>query len=133
MKYFILLVTILISTIKSYSQDTTKIIIELDPPVEEVEVEPQFPGGTNAMNVFIQKNVVYPDSAKIKNEQGTIYVQFEVDTVGSISNIKVLKGVSPLIDTEAIRVIKVMPNWIPAQRAGQAVRSRYVLPIRFKL
>ena len=83
--------------------------------------------------VFIQSNMVYPDSARVLNEQGVVYVQFIINTDGSISDATVIRGAGRFIDAEAIRLIKLMPNWIPGTQNGKAVRVRYTLPINFRL
>jgi TonB family protein len=96
---------------------------------------PRFPGGTIAMNNFIASNVIYPDSAKSNGINGTCYISFTINTDGSISNVKVLRGVSGCseCDKEAVRVIKLMPAFIPASKNGQAIRVQYNLPINFRL
>jgi len=97
------------------------------------EVDPQFPGGESAMIKFIQENVTYPELSREMGEQGTVYVQFVVNTDGSIQNVRVLKGVSELLDKEAVRVIKKMPNWSPGKQNGEPIRVRYQIPIRFSI
>jgi protein TonB len=117
---------------------------ELPPPVEEekiidepiqdfVEVDPAFPGGEAAMVQFIQKNVVYPELSREMGEQGTVYVQFVVNSDGSIQDVVVLKGVSEQLNKEAVRVVKKMPNWSPGEQAGKKVRVRYQIPIKFTI
>lgn len=109
------------------------------PPTDEsdvsdfAEVDPEFPGGESAMIKFIQENVTYPEMSREMGEQGTVYVQFVVNTDGSIQNVKVLKGVSELLDKEAVRVIKKMPNWSPGKQNGEPIRVRYQIPIRFSI
>jgi protein TonB len=109
------------------------------PPTDEsdvsdfAEVDPEFPGGESAMIKFIQENVTYPEMSREMGEQGTVYVQFVVNTDGSIQNVKVLKGVSELLDKEAVRVIKKMPNWSPGKQNGEPIRVRYQIPINFKI
>lgn len=117
---------------------------ELPPPVEDVkiveepiqdfvEVDPAFPGGEAAMIQFIQKNVQYPELSREMGEQGIVYVQFVVNSDGSIQDVVVLKGVSDLLDKEAVRVVKKMPNWSPGEQAGKKVRVRYQIPIKFTI
>ncbi|MBK6525428.1 MAG: energy transducer TonB [Crocinitomicaceae bacterium] len=117
---------------------------ELPPPVEEekiidepiqdfVEVDPAFPGGEAAMIKFIQQNVVYPELSREMGEQGTVYVQFVVNSDGSIQDVVVLKGVSEQLNKEAVRVVKKMPNWSPGEQAGKKVRVRYQIPIKFTI
>ena len=77
------------------------------------EVNPEFPGGEEAMGLFIKENFEYPQIAVEMGEQGTVYVEFVVNKDGSIVSEKVVKGVSPSIDKEALRVVKKMPKWKP--------------------
>lgn len=97
------------------------------------EVEPSFPGGQEAMVRWIQSNVIYPDSALAKNEQGTVYVKFVVNKDGSIEQVSIRKGVSEAIDNEALRVVKSMPNWTPGLEDGKPVRVFFTIPIAFRL
>jgi protein TonB len=97
------------------------------------EVEPSFPGGPEALNKWIQANVVYPESALTKNEQGFVYVKFVVNRDGSIEQVSIRKGVSEALDKEALRVVKSMPNWTPGEQEGKPVRVSYTLPISFRL
>lgn len=98
-----------------------------------VEKTPEFPGGTNTMFDFIRKNVKYPESAKEKGIEGRVYVNFVIDKDGSISDIKVLRGLCKEIDEEAVRVVKAMPKWNPGMQDGEPVRVQYTLPFYFKI
>ena len=104
-----------------------------DNAVDFAEVEPQFPGGESEMVQFIQDNVTYPELSREMGEEGTVYVQFVVGTDGSIENVRVLKGVSELLDKEAVRVIKKMPKWTPGMQEGEPIRVRYQIPIKFSI
>ncbi|MBQ6083063.1 MAG: M56 family metallopeptidase [Bacteroidales bacterium] len=97
------------------------------------DVMPEYPGGTNAMFDFIRKNVKYPESAKEKGIEGRVYVNFVIDKDGSISDIKVLRGLCKEIDEEAVRVVKAMPKWNPGMQDGEPVRVQYTLPFYFKI
>jgi protein TonB len=92
-----------------------------------------FPGGAVAMMKFIQENINYPETSIEMNEQGRVYLQFVVEKDGSITNVKVDRGVSVDIDKEAKRVVKNMPKWKPAETKGRVVRYRCRLPINFQL
>jgi len=98
-----------------------------------VETMPKFPGGTGAMYRYIAESVKYPIASKNKGEQGRVFVNFVVEKDGSISHVKVLRGVSPLLDAEAVRIITNMPKWTPGMQKGEAVRVNYNLPIKFTL
>lgn len=82
---------------------------------------------------WITDNMVYPTEAKKQNIEGKVYTRFTVNKDGTISDIMILKTDNQLLDNEAIRIIKAMPKWIPAQIKKQAVRSYFSLPIVFKL
>ena len=89
--------------------------------------------GLSGMMVWINKNVRYPQTAIEMNEQGRVFLQFVVEKDGSITNIKVVRGVSSEIDKEALRVIQKMPKWTPGVSAGKPIRCRARLPINFRL
>ena len=112
------------------TQDTTF----MDKPIfEVVEKMPEFPGGRNACQKFITDNIKYPVEAKANKVQGTVYVKFVVNQDGTICDLKVLRGVAPSLDQEAIRIINSMPTWKPGMQRGIAVRVKYVMPILFDL
>ncbi|RED93172.1 M56 family metallopeptidase [Marinoscillum furvescens] len=98
-----------------------------------VEEQPEFPGGMTAYYEFLSEQMTYPTAAKEKGITGRVYVQFIVMPDGSLSDVKVVKGVDPLLDEEAIRVVKASPNFIPGKQRGKAVKVRMVLPIIFAL
>ena len=98
-----------------------------------VDVQPEYPGGINAMYDFIQKNLKYPESAKNKGIEGRVFVQFVVEKDGSLSSFQVLRGVSDDIDAEAVRVLKMMPKWKPGMMNGKPVRVHFTMPFKFQL
>lgn len=98
-----------------------------------VEQSPQFPGGDRAMLDFIKRNIVYPADARENGQSGKVMVQFVVMKDGSLKDAKVARGVSESLDKEALRVVSLMPRWIPGKQNGQAVNVRYMLPISFVL
>ena len=98
-----------------------------------VETMPSFPGGQTALVAYLQENLKYPQSARDNGIQGRVYVNFVVEKDGSISNVKVNRGIGGECDEEAVRVIKAMPKWIPGVQKGQTVRVSYMMPIVFKL
>ena len=112
------------------------------PPEEEeeeqvihirVEKMPEFPGGQDALNRYLVRNIKYPLLAQENGIQGRVVCQFVVNSDGSIVDISVVRGVEESLDKEAIRVIKSMPKWTPGRQGGKNVRVKYTLPIRFKL
>ncbi len=98
-----------------------------------VEEMPEFPGGMKGLMSFLNKNIKYPQEAKNNNEQGKVYVHFTIEKDGRISNAVVLRGVSPSLDAEALRVINNMPNWKPGMQRGMPARVGYNLPVKFSL
>lgn len=97
------------------------------------EQMPEFPGGATAMEHFISDNLTYPTEAKAKKIQGKVYIQFVVEKDGSIEHVKIRRGVHHLLDEEAIRIIKIMPDWKPGSMRGKTVRVRHTIPIVFAL
>ena len=94
---------------------------------------PEFPGGNGAVAEYVRENMKYPAIAKEKGTQGRVIVQFVVNRDGSIVDAKVLRGVDPYLDKEAIRVISSMPKWKPGMQRGKAVRVKYTVPVMFRL
>jgi len=97
----------------------------------KVDSYPKFPGGEEKRIKFISKNLKYPIEAQEKNIMGTVYVSFMVEPDGKLSNVKLNKGIGGGCDEEAIRVVKLMPNWLPAKVGSSNVRFQMILPIRF--
>ena len=98
-----------------------------------VEEMPKFPGGDEAMFKFIAENVKYPEKAKDENISGRVFISFVIEKDGSVSNVKVLRGIGGGCDEEAARVISSMPKWKPGKQKGEFVRVSYQIPIMFKL
>ena len=102
-------------------------------PVYKVEKRAQFPGGTKKLTEYLRNNLKYPEAAIDLAVEGTVLVSFIVRKDGSIDDVQAVRSVDPLLDKEAIRVVKSMPKWIPAQLNGKDVSSLFRLPISFKL
>lgn len=98
-----------------------------------VEEMPSFRGGDEAFRSYVDRSVNYPVIAQENGIEGTVFVFFVVDTDGSITNVKVAKGVDPALDKEALRVISSMPPWIPGRQNGISVKVSRTVPIGFKL
>jgi len=94
---------------------------------------PMFPGGERALMEFLKENVKYPPMAAKRKTQGRVVMTFVVDKTGKVSEIKVAKSVDIYLDTEAIRVCKLLPDFIPAKQNGEPVSVWFTLPITFKL
>ncbi len=115
-------------------------IAQPEPPKEEenkvfdvVEEQPSFPGGPAAMMQWLKDNIKYPVVAAENGIEGRVIVQFVVSKTGSISDVRVARGVDPSLDREAIRVVSSMPKWTPGKQNGTTVNVRYTLPVTFKL
>lgn len=104
-----------------------------DKVYEVAEVMPEFPGGQMELLKFLARNIKYPAESVQKKEEGRVQMGFIINKDGSVSDVRVLKGVSPALDAEAIRVIKSMPTWTPGKVKGEIVRISYTAPITFKL
>ena len=100
---------------------------------EWVQVKPSFPGGEEARLKWLNENINYPTAAAEAGIQGTVQVGFVVEKDGSISQVKILKGVHSMLDNEALRLVRGMPKWIPGKQNGNAVRAYFTQPIRFVL
>ncbi len=100
-----------------------------------VDEPASFPGGIDALRKFLAQNMIYPMKALEAEIQGKVYLRFVVDKEGTISNVKVVRGIpkSPECDAEAVRVVEKMPKWIPGKVNGKEVDSYYNLPLTFKL
>src|SRR5579862_2215651 len=99
----------------------------------EVEQTPTFPGGMAKFYNYLQNNLQYPASAKANNIRGKVFLSFVVEKDGAFTDIKVLRGISPDCDAEAIRLMKVCPKWRPGVRSGKPVRVAYSIPVTFSL
>ena len=111
-------------------------------PVEKVDSDgvylmpdqlPEFPGGIQAMMKFLSTNIKYPVEAQKKGISGRVIVQFVIMEDGILDQAKVIRGVDPLLDEEALRVVKSMPKWKPGMDRGEAVKVRFTAPIMFNL
>jgi TonB family protein len=106
---------------------------EEDTVYQIVEQMPQYTGGEQAMMKYVAENIKYPQAAKDKNISGRVFVGFVIEKDGSVSNVKVVRGIGGGCDEEAARVIKEMPKWKPGMQKGKPVRVNYMMPIFFKL
>ena len=100
---------------------------------DAVEQPPMFPGGQEAMMKWLSNNIRYPEAAQQNNVSGRVIVSFVVEKDGSVSDVKLAKGIDRDLDNEALRVVKRMPKWQPGKNNGVAVRTKFTLPVTFKL
>lgn len=100
---------------------------------QTVEEMPSFPGGEQKLTEYVAKNLKYPQIARETEIQGRVFVGFIIEHDGSVSNVKLLKGIGGGCDEEAMRVIKSLPKWNPGKQNGKTVRVSYQIPVFFKL
>ncbi|MCQ2208087.1 MAG: TonB family protein [Paludibacteraceae bacterium] len=118
----------------------------LDEPVQVVEEEDndnqiyikvqkkaEYPGGMNGLRTYLAKNLVYPKAARETGMQGTVIVQVTVEKNGTVTDVEVVRSIDPALDKEAVRVVKLMKGWSPAQNGTKNVRSKFKLPVAFKI
>lgn len=117
--------------------DIAMVIQSLEKETEEAEIfsivenMPQFPGGELALHRFIASTVKYPLIAMENGIQGKVYITFVVERDGSVSNVRIAKGVDSSLDNEALRVVNMLPKWKPGTQGGKTVRVSYNVPINF--
>lgn len=116
--------------LQTVASDSTKSSKLFGAAIEEMA---SFPGGSAALMQYIAQNLRYPNIQGDCNIQGRVIVGFTVNEDGTLSDIKVMKSISPTFDEEAIRVVKSMPKWNPAKQNGKAVKTKYTVPVTFRL
>lgn len=95
--------------------------------------EAVFPGGMPKMYEFLYSKIKYPPQARQADIQGKVFVEFVIGTDGKVEEVKVLRGIGGGCDEEAIKAIKALPAWTPAEQSGKKVKQRFRLPIKFQL
>lgn len=132
MKRFLLLLSAILLTNIAFCQEEKKVSVD-DEVFVVVEEQAEFPGGLDSMYAYIQKNLVYPEKAKAEGIEGRVFVSFIIEKDGSISNVKILRGIGGGCDEAAVEMVKNMPKWKPAKQRGKPVRCQFNLPIKFEL
>jgi TonB family protein len=112
----------------NWTIDGTTIVPEI---IDFPEVEAEFPGGAAKLEKWFTENFVYPQTAIEKGIQGKVYVEFIVNENGKLENIRILRGVDPLLDEAALSLVERMPKWTPAKQKGEYVKNRVMIPINF--
>lgn len=103
-------------------------------PYAIVEEKPKFQGGdANTFSAWVNKNLVYPEVARENGVSGRVLLQFTVNATGSVTNVKVVRGVDPALDKEAVRVISSSPKWTPGKQRDRSVPVTYNFPVVFQL
>jgi TonB family protein len=132
MRYFQLLFIVLISSMNLYAQPTTIINPKPEKPVYSyVERMPEFLMGD--INGYMQQNLHYPADAVQKKIEGRVTLRFLITNTGDVSDVTVIRGVDPILDEEALRVVRNMPKWKPGMQNGKTVDVYYTLPVSFRL
>tara|TARA_B100000809_G_scaffold13391_2_gene12231 strand:+ start:1179 stop:2036 length:858 start_codon:yes stop_codon:yes gene_type:complete len=118
-----------------FIQGDIEIIIEdsISTTYTFVDEMPEFVGGIDSLFSFLEKNLVYPEKEKTSNIQGKVYVNFIIDRYGAVIEPIILRGLTENCDNEVLRVVKLMPKWIPGEHRGKKVKVSYNLPIKFSL
>lgn len=114
-------------------KDTTRVEKEYAEPFMYVEQMPSFPGGQEAMDMYIYNELKYPAEAKEKGISGQVIVQFVVSKEGEIQKAKIARGIGGGCNEEALRIVNSMPKWNPAMHNGRNVAVTFTLPIKFAL
>lgn len=119
-------------------QEFTPVVVEEEEVEEDViftvvEDQPQFPGGEEARRRYLEENLRYPTMAREAGIQGTVFLTFVVEPDGSISDVRVLRGIGGGCDEAAVRAVENMPRWEPGRQRGQPVRVQFNMPVRFIL
>jgi TonB family protein len=99
----------------------------------KVDQMPTFNGTTYGFREYISKNIKYPKEAAKNKEQGKVFVEFCVDSVGNVCDVKVIRSVSAALDAEAVRVVSQSPKWKPGKLHGKSVKVRFTFPISFSM
>lgn len=100
---------------------------------EVADKMPEFPGGMTGLMQHLSKNIRYPAEAHTNNIQGRVVVSVIINTEGKVTNAKIVQGVAPSLDAEALRVTGTMPDWIPGTKDGKPVNVKYTFPVVFRL
>jgi protein TonB len=132
MKRFLLLLSAILLTNMAFCQEEKKGSVD-DEVFVVVEEQAEFPGGLDSMYAYIQKNLKYPEKAKAEGIEGRVFVSFIIEKDGSISNVKILRGIGGGCEEAVVEMIKNMPKWKPGKQRGKPVRFQFTLPIKFEL
>lgn len=121
--------------IQDYVEEVKEEVIEEEAiPFQLVEEKPKFGGkDANEFTKWVNQRLVYPEVAKENGVQGRVMLQFTVNTDGSVSGVKVLRGVDPSLDKEAVRVVSMSPKWTPGKQRDRKVKVTYTFPVIFQL
>jgi len=128
---FTLLLLLSVFALKASANTTVK--IDSGKIYTAVQTPPAFPGGPDAFTAYITKNIRYPKIAEQNKTKGRVIVSFVVEKDGTLSNFKVVRGISKELNEEALRVLSTSPAWKPGMQNNEAVRVQYTVPVIFSL
>ena len=131
MKKLVLVIIMACIAFASFAQDKNAAMEVKSTVASGFDKCAMYPGGEKGMNTFIHKNIDYPMAAIKGGKEGNVTVQFTVNTNGTVSNVKVVKGLEPSLDAEAIKVVSKMKGWTPAMKGGKAVPMDYQVNCNF--
>ncbi len=145
----LLLTAIIIFSCEGEKEEQTETSTNSEEPSEHEPDSQDLPGETiyvtaekmpsfnnsdfSAFRQFVQENLSYPEEARVKGIEGRVFVQFVVSSEGYVKNVKVIQGIHPLLDAEAVRVIQSSPQWTPGENRGERVAVRLTMPVDFNL
>jgi TonB family protein len=132
MKKLVLVIMMACIAFASFAQDKNAAMEVKSTVASGFDKCAMYPGGENGMNTFIHKNIDYPMAAIKSGKEGNVTVRFTVNTDGSVSNVKVVKGLEPSIDAEAVKVVSKMKGWTPAMKGGKVVPMEYEVKCNFQ-
>jgi protein TonB len=131
----VLLALVAWSVAGAQADDTTGagLVAYGDTCVTTCEVMPIYPGGVEQLYAFLSANARYPKEARKHWIEGKVYVSFVIEKDGTVSSVKLVRGVHPLLDNEAIRVVSTLERWTPGTQFGKPVRVQFSMPIIFTM
>lgn len=132
MKKLVLVIMMACIAFASFAQDKNAAMEVKSTVASGFDKCAMYPSGENGMNTFIHKNIDYPMAAIKSGKEGNVTVRFTVGADGSVSNVKVVKGLEPSIDAEAVKVVSKMKGWTPAMKGGKAVPMEYEVKCNFQ-
>ena len=120
--------------IMDYVEVEEEVVEEEAIPFQLVEEKPSFQGGdANQFSKWVNSRLQYPEIAKENGVQGRVTLQFTVEKDGTVTKVRVLRGVDPSLDKEAVRVVSMSPKWKPGKQRDRAVPVTYTFPVIFQL
>ena len=132
LRAMVVLAAVIAGAANVYSQESSEPVLQEKEILEMRGSQPRFYGGNEGLVKFLSENLNYPDKAYQAGIGGVVLLQLKVEKTGKVSNVKVLRSVSPELDEEALRVCNMLPNFIPGYVNGEPVAVMHVLPINFK-